>query len=175
MLIRHYIDREINDLLKQLTIICDTREQVNENITGYLDSKKIPHITRKLDTGDYSAMIGDMTLEQTVVIEKKNSIDEIAGNFTVDRARFENEFLRAKADGIKVFLIIENCSWSDIFLHNYRSKLKPQSLIASLLSWQVRFNITVQFCKPSETGQIIYGILYYAAREALKKGANACM
>jgi ERCC4-type nuclease len=165
-------DAEIKALLKQLTIICDTREQVNENITGYLDSKKIPHITRKLDTGDYSAMIGDMTLEHDLVVEKKNGLDEIAGNFTVDRKRFEDEFTRAKAEGLKVFLLIENATWSDILLHNYRSKLKPQSLIASLLSWQVRFNITIMFCKPSETGQIIYGILYYAAREALKKGAH---
>lgn len=170
---RHYTDKETNDLLKQLTVICDSREQINENITGYLDSKKIPHITRKLDTGDYSAMIGDMTLEHDVVIEKKNGLDEIAGNFTVDRQRFEDEFTRAKAEGLKVFLLIENATWSDIFLHNYRSKLKPQSLIASLLSWQVRFNITVTFCKPSETGQIIHGILYYAAREALKKGEMA--
>lgn len=167
---RHYTDKEITDLLKQLTIICDSREQVNENITGYLDSKKIPHITRKLATGDYSAMIGDMTLEHDVVIEKKNGLDEIAGNFTVDRQRFEDEFLRAKAGGTKVYLLIENASWGDIFLHNYRSKLKSQSLLASLLAWQVRFNITIIFCKPSETGQIIYGILYYAAREALKKG-----
>jgi ERCC4-type nuclease len=167
---RHYTEKEISELLKQLTVICDTREQVNEHVTGYLDSKKIPRITRKLDTGDYSAMIGDMTLERDVVIEKKNGLDEIAGNFTVDRQRFEDEFTRAKADGLKVFLLIENASWSDIYLHNYRSKLKPQSLIASLLSWQVRFNITIIFCKPSETGQIIYGILYYAAREALKKG-----
>jgi ERCC4-type nuclease len=165
---RHYTDKEIGDMLKQLTVICDTREQVNENITGYLDSKKIPRITRKLDTGDYSAMIGDMTLEHDVVIEKKNGLDEIAGNFTVDRQRFENEFTRAKAEGLKVFLLIENASWSDILLHNYRSKLAPKSLIASLLSWQVRFNVTIIFCNPSETGQIIYGILYYAAREALK-------
>ena len=168
---RHYTDKEINELLKQLTVICDSREVVNGHVTGYLDSKKIPHITRKLDTADYSAMIGDMTLEHDVVIEKKNSIDEIAGNFTVDRQRFEDEFTRAKAEGLKVFLLIENCTWSDIFLHNYRSKLTPKSLIASLLSWQVRFNITIIFCKPSETGQIIYGTLYYAAREALKKGA----
>lgn len=168
---RHYTDKEISELLKQLTVVCDSREQVNQNVTGYFDSKKIPHVTRKIDTGDYSAMIGDMTLEHTVTIEKKNGLDEVAGNFTVDRQRFENEFMRAKAEGLKVFLLIENASWSDILLHNYRSKLKPQSLIASLLSWQVRFNITVTFCKPSETGQIIYGILYYAAREALKKGA----
>ena len=87
---------------------------------------------------------------------------------TADRDRFEREFLRAKAYGVKVYLIIENCSWSDIMLHNYRSKLTPKSLMATLLSWQVRFNVSVIFCKPQETGQIIYYTLYYAAREALK-------
>jgi ERCC4-type nuclease len=168
---RHYTEREINDTLKQITVICDTREQINGNITGYFDKKKIPHIARKLDTGDYSAMIGDMTLEHDVVVERKASLDELARNFTVDRQRFEDEFTRAKADGLKVFLLIENASWEKILLHDYRSKLAPKSLIASLLSWQVRFNITIIFCKPSETGQIIYGILYYSAREALKKGA----
>lgn len=165
---RYLKEKEITDLLKGLTIICDSREQVNEHVVGYLESKKIPCTTRKLETGDYSAMINDMTLERDVVVERKANIDEIAGNFTVNRQRFEDEFLRAKAEGIKVFLIIENCTWGDIFLHNYRSKLLPKSLIASLLSWQVRFNITLIFCNPNETGQIIYGILYYAAREALK-------
>lgn len=167
---RHYTEKEINDLLKQLAIIVDTKEQVNNHITDYFDKKKITKIERSLDTGDYSAMIGDMTLERDVLIERKANIDEIAGNFTVDRRRFENEFLRAKSEGTKMFLVIENGSWSDIFLHNYRSKLLPKSLLASLFSWQIRFNITITFCKSSETGQIIHGILYYAAREALKNG-----
>lgn len=167
---RHYTDKEINELLKQITIICDTREQQNGHVTGYFDKKKVAHTSRKLDTGDYSAMIGDMTLEHDVVVERKASIDELCGNVTVDRQRLADEFTRAKADGLKVFLVVENASWSDIFLHNYRSKLEPKSLIATLLSWQIRYNITVVFCKPGESGQIIYGILYYAAREALKKG-----
>lgn len=172
-MVKYLTDKEINEQLKQLTVIIDTREQVNGEIVGYFDKHKVAHATRKLDTADYSAMLGDMTLEHEVAVERKASIDEIAGNFTADRERFEREFLRAKAEGLKVFLIIENCSWSDIFLHNYRSKLEPKSLIASLLAWQVRFNITICFCKPNETGQIIHGILYYAAREALKNGGMA--
>lgn len=167
---RHYTEKEINELLKQLTVICDTREVVHDHVTGYFEKNKVAHISRKLDTGDYSAMIGDMTLEHDITCERKANLDELCSNLTADRDRFEREFLRAQANGTKVYLVIENCSWSDIFLHNYRSKLTPKSLIASLLSWQVRFNITIIFCKPSETGQIIYGILYYAAREALKKG-----
>ena len=165
---KYLTDKEIVERLKTLTVVVDSREQVNQHVTGYFDSKKIPYITRKLDTADYSAMVGDMTLEHDTACERKANLDELCSNLTADRDRFEREFLRAKANGTKVYLLIENASWSDIFLHNYRSKLAPKSLVASLLSWQVRFNITVVFCKPSETGQIIHGILYYAAREALK-------
>lgn len=161
-------DTEIKEKLKGLTIIIDRREQVKEHITDYFDKQKVLYTERSMSVGDYSAMIEDMTLEHTVSIERKANLDEIAGNFTAGRERFENEFLRAKAGGTKVFLLIENASWSDILLHNYQSKLKPQSLIATLLAWQIRYNITIIFCKPSETGQIIHGILYYAAREALK-------
>jgi len=166
---RHYTDKEITELLKQMVIVCDTREQENGHVTGYLDKRKVAHMSRKLDTGDYSAMIGDMTLEHEVVVERKNSLDELASNM-VDRIRIEDEFTRAKASGIKVFLLVENASWTDIFLQNYRSKYAVNSFIGTLLAWQIRYNITVTFCKSTESGQIIYGILYYAAREALKKG-----
>lgn len=164
----HRTDRETTELLKSLTVICDTREQVNVNVTEYFSKNKIPYKSRKLDVGDYSVMVGDTTFEDDVVCERKANIDEICGNMTADRDRFEREFLRAKANNIKVFLIVENCTWSDILLHNYRSKLTPKSLMATLLSWQVRFNVSIIFCKPQETGQIIYYTLYYAVREKLK-------
>lgn len=78
--------------------------------------------------------------------------------------------MRAKAYGTKVHLIIENATWTDIFLGNYRSKTSSKSLVGSLLSWMVRFNITVTFCKPDETARIIYGIFYYYAKEKLLYG-----
>lgn len=169
-MITHYSDTDIKKALKGLVVLCDSREQVNKEIIAYFDKANVQHVTRALETGDYSAMLGSSTFEDEIVIERKANLDEIAGNFANGRDRFEREFIRAKANGIKVFLIIENASWSDILIHNYRSDLKPQSFIATLLSWQARFNITVVFCKPSETGQIIYTTLYYWIRNRLKRG-----
>lgn len=169
-MLTHYTDAGLKKALKDLCVICDTRENINQHITSWLDKHKIPHQSRALETGDYSAMLGDYTFEDEVVIERKANLDEIAGNFTTGRERFEREMIRAKANGIKVFLIVENASWSDILLHNYRSDLRPQSFIATLLSWQARFNLTIVFCKPSETGQILYGTLYYWVRNRLKRG-----
>lgn len=166
----HYTDGEIKKALSELTVIVDSREQVNFHISSWLDGKGIKHITRALETGDYSAMLDGETFEDEIVIERKANLDEIAGNFTQGRERFEREMIRAKANGTKVFLIIENASWHDILLHNYHSQLKPQSLMASLLSWQVRYNITIMFCRPEETAQLMYSTLYYWAWNRLKRG-----
>ena len=168
-MVRHWTDSQLAEELKKLTIICDTREQ-DTHCEEYFRSQKIPCVVRKLDTGDYSAQIGDMTLERSVAIERKHNLDELCGNMTVDRDRFEREFLRAKAHGLHIFLIVENASWTDVFLGNYRSKLSSKSLVGSILSWLARFDVTLIFCKPDETPKLIYGILYYFAREELLYG-----
>lgn len=168
-MVRHWTEAGLTAELKKLTIIADSREQVNDHLTQWWDRNSIPYVTRKLDIGDYSAQIGDMTLEEDIVIERKRNLDEIAGNFSTSRERFEREFLRAKANGTKVFLIIEDATWEDIYLHNYRSQLSEKSLVASLISFQIRFNITILFCAPQNTPRLIYNLLYYAAREQLKR------
>ena len=168
-MVRHWSDAELKEELKKLTIICDTREQ-DTHCEEFFKKKNVPCVVRKLDVGDYSAQIGNMTLERSAVIERKHDLEELCGNMTADRDRFEREFLRAKAQGIKVFLIVENASWGDIFLGNYRSKLAPQSLVASILSWIARYDVTVIFCKPNETPRLIHGIMYYRAREELLYG-----
>jgi len=164
---KYRTEKEVKELLKTMTLIIDTREQVNYNILGYLSERGVPHISRKLDVGDYSCEIDGMTLEDSIAIERKNSIDEIAGNFTADRTRFENEFLRAKANNTKMFLVIENCSWQSIKSHDYRSKMSSAALMGSLLSWQAKYNITIIFTIPEMTGEIITHTLYYWARENL--------
>ena len=136
-------------------------------MTKYFDKQGVPYFNRKLDVGDYSAQIGALSIERDIAIERKHNLDEICGNFTSERERFEREFLRAKAYNTKVVLIIENATWNDVYVGNYRSKVTPKSLLGSLLSWMVRYNVTVTFCKPEETGKLIHGILYYAAKEIL--------
>lgn len=167
---KHWTDRELADALKDLKVITDTREQVNDHIIKYFDTHKVEHFSRKLDIGDYSAQLGDETYERNVVIERKHNLDELCGNLTADRDRFEREFLRAKAYNTKVFLLIEEASWDDVFLGNYRSKLAPKSLLASLLSWQTRFGITIVFANKVNSGALIHGILYYWVREELLYG-----
>ena len=168
-MVKRWNEKELAEELKKLTIIVDTREQ-STTPRKYFEDKHIPHIIRKLDTGDYSAMLGDMTLEHDVFVERKSGLTELCGNWGTERERFTREFTRAKADGAKPFLLIENNTIDDIFLGNYRSKLPPKSLWGSACAWMARYNTTVIFCKPENTGRIIYGVLYYYAREILTNG-----
>ena len=169
-MLTHYTDAEIKQKLKELVVICDTRENVNGHLTSWLDKHNIQHKSRALEAGDYSVMLGDTTFEDEIAFERKANLDEIAGNFTIGRERFEREMIRAKARGTKLFLVVENATWTDIFLHNYRSRLEPKSLFASLMSWQAEYNLTVIFCKSSETAQILYSTLYYWVRARLRRG-----
>lgn len=169
-MITHYTDTELQKKLKGISIVCDTREQVNGHVTGWMDKNGIQHQSRALETGDYTASLDGYSFEDEVVVERKANLDEIAWNFTAGRERFERELIRAKAHNTKVFLIVENATWTDIFLHNYRSKLNPKSFFGTLCSWQAEYNLTVIFCKPDETGRILYSILYYWVRKHLRRG-----
>ena len=170
-IVRKWKESELTEELSKLTIIVDSREQ-DPHCENWFKQNNIPFVRRKLEAGDYSAMIGDYTLENDVFIERKADLTEICGNFTSSRERFEREFTRAKAIGAKPFLLIENDSFDDVYLGNYRSKVQPNSLIGSLLTWQVRYNATILFCSRKNSPKLIFGVLYYFAREVLLYGSE---
>ena len=128
---------EVRDCLSSMTVIYDTREQETAALHRRLKSMQCPHKRQKLDSGDYSCECtlpnGTVySLADKVVIERKMSADEICSNFTRGRERFVREFDRLKSTGGKPYLLIENTSWEDIFAGNYRSRLNPMALVASL-------------------------------------------
>jgi ERCC4-type nuclease len=164
---RHLNDSEVTAALKRMQIICDTRERENKHILDYLESRGIALITRRIKTGDYSAQLDDLTIEDEVVIERKSGLDELANNVSNDRQRFEDEFLRAKANGVKIFLLVENAEWRDIADAKYRSKVNAHAFEATLCSWQVRFNITIMFTPRADAGRRLYEILWYFMRERI--------
>lgn len=176
-----YTDKEVRAILKQMGVLADTREQKWEHVRWALENAGCRVEREKLDQGDYTAFVpmsafpgfqdvpGLYSLQDEVVIERKANLDEIAGNFTTGRDRFEREFIRAKSKGIKVYLLIENSSWADIFSHNYRSQLNPKSLEGSLRSWQAKYNVSVEFCRPEESARAIYNILHYWLKARLEE------
>lgn len=162
-------DKEISNILNDIVYIFDTREQKNHHIIEYFEKNNIPYIIEKLETTDYSYYLPNyphLNLDKQVLIEKKNSLDEICGNFTKDRDRFAREFERV--DNELVHIIIENATWRKLFNHSYNSQLPPKSLLASLLTWNARYDCPIWFCKKDEIAILIQNIIYYNLREILK-------
>ncbi|MEE1146957.1 MAG: hypothetical protein UHS32_09320 [Bacteroidaceae bacterium] len=132
-----------------------------------------PNVREALNAGDYTAktLLPDGTwFYAPVAVERKMSLTEIAGNFTRERERFRAEFNRAREHGIRLYILIENASWEAAYAGAYRSQMKPQSLIASLLTWSARYGCAVLMCERSDTGgKLIRDILHYEMREALDR------
>ena len=168
-----YSDKDIKQMIKQLTVLIDSREKANDHITDYFTKNHIAYETTALSYGDYSCRIptltGDIYFHDSIVIERKNSLEELSGNLTRDRERFEKEFLRAGNDGCKVYLVIEDMGgYSSIVNHSYKTEFKPNAFMASLKAWETRFNLNVQFIDKQYAGFFILSTLKYFVKEALK-------
>ena len=159
---------DVEEALKTLTVIVDTREQDTAALSRRLE--KFPrHKREKLNAGDYSGklLINGDWFYMPVAIERKMSIDELCACYCQQRPRFEREFERAKDAGIKMYLLIEGGSWETIYSDLYQSHMRPRSLVGSILTWLSRYNAQILMCKPNTTGQLIWDILYYEARQTL--------
>ena len=165
---------EIRDCLDSMVILCDTREQPTERLKRRLEATGLPYERKKLDAGDYSCKCtlpdgGELDFSTRVVIERKYDLTEICTCFGKERQRFEREFLRAKENGTRIYLLIENATWENVFAGKYRSKYASQALVASLLAWQTRYDMKIVFCKSETTGKLIKEILFRELKQHLEE------
>lgn len=165
---------EIRDALESMTLIVDTREQDTERARKRIASTGLPAQRRKLDVGDYSCFCimpggGELSLEHSVVIERKMNLDELCQCFGRERKRFEREFERAKEAGTIIYLLVENGNWEHAYNGKYRSLLKPQALVASIEAFRARYGMQLDFCKEETSGKLIRDILYRHMKETLQE------
>jgi ERCC4-type nuclease len=163
--------REIEDALRGMVILVDTREQDTPRFRARLESMNCLYERCKLDFGDYSAKfsVGGEWLMLNAAVERKMDFSELAQCFCNGRARFAREFERAKAADAKIYLLIENQCWEDAYSGNYRSQMNPQAFVASLLAWLARYRCQIIFCDQRTSGNLIHDILYREGREMLER------
>lgn len=170
-----YSDNEIKQLLSNIVILIDTREQENSHIIEYFEAKGINYKSQKLDFADYSYMlpaqpdmgiVRDMYFTNEITIERKANLEELSNNLTKDRDRLENEFLRSKG---KVYLLIEDPKgYENIITHKYNSRFNPKSFIASLKTFEARYNLNVNYIDKNYSGNFIALTFLYHLRQHLK-------
>lgn len=164
---------DLSNSLDSMTVIIDTREQPTKLSKIRYKQFEVPFRREKLDFGDYSAECtlpdgGTFSLSKIASIERKQSLDELAHCYCQDRPRFEREFIRAKDANAKVYLLIENASWEKAYSGLYRSKMRPESLVASITAWLARYRCQLIFCKEETSGKLIHDILYREMKQALE-------
>ena len=100
-------DKEKEKFMHDVTILCDTREQKNRHIIDLLNTYRIKYEHKKLDFGDYSFKVGERDFSLSCIVERKANINELWGNVTKDRERFEKELATAHNIANSVSLLIE--------------------------------------------------------------------
>lgn len=158
-----------------MVILVDTREQKNEHILKYFDVKGIKHVSKSLKYGDYSFMIPksdefgiprDLFFYNHIVVERKGSLEEISGNFTEGRDRFEKELSLAPKNKV---IMIENAGYSDVCFHNYQTQYNEKALWASLHTMWWKYGCPTFFVdKNSCSGAFIEGFFDYYLKTLVK-------
>lgn len=170
-----YTDKEMDELVSSLTVLVDSREKVNDHILDYFDRKSIPYKKKALDYGDYSFFIPanaklsiprDLYFNNQVVVERKASLEEISGNLTKERDRFEKELCLAPKTKV---LLIENANYEDIATGNYKTQYNKKSFWASIHSFWFKYNIPIMFMPDHQySGLFIRGFFEYYLKNYMR-------
>lgn len=173
---RKYTDKELEQLLKSMVILIDSREKVNDHITNWFDKKNVLYSRITLPSFDYSFMlpkneelgiIHDQLFYNDCSIERKNSLEELSGNFSQGRVAFNDEFSRTRCK--RKHLLIENGSYHDIVTGNYNTKYNSKSYLGSLHSFETKYDLHVRFMPDREdSATYILATFQYYLRFLLK-------
>lgn len=141
-------------------IICDTREKKNDHVLDYFRQRDIPFEIRKLDTGDYMDADNDR-----LTIDRKQNLDELCGNlFSPDKSRFWREVRRAKAEHVRMIVLIEHGgqirSLRDVpkWRGKY-TKVTGYRLYNEMCRCHIAYGVEFWFCDKRSTGKRIAEIL----------------
>lgn len=170
-----YSEKEIDQLVKSMVILTDTREQKNQHILNWLDKKGIPHKAKALGNGDYSFYLPanpglnierDLFFDKEIMVERKASLEELSSNFSQYRTRFEEEM--ATYAGLK-YLLIENANYQDIVSGKYDTKFSVKAYLASLHTFNHRYELQMMFMPdPQYSGYFLYGVFTYYLKHKLR-------
>lgn len=140
-------------------IVADTREQTP------LVFRRLPSITATLPTADYG--IAGFESLPLFGVERK-TVADLTACVGPERQRFERELLRLRAYRFKRLLIVGK--QADIESGRYRSNVCPAAVLASLETWEIRFDIPFVFePNPEAAARRVENWAYRFAAEITKE------
>lgn len=138
-----------------LTIVIDSREQQPYHFD-------LPTTVAGLKVGDYS-LAG---FEDRIAIERK-TVDDLITCLSSGRDRFERELERGR--DLDYFALVIEADLKSLAGGEYRSRMNPESVIQSLLTFSVRYRLPIFFVGDRQTGQrVTESLLSKYARETIR-------
>ena len=152
------------------TIQIDTREKQRaiQKIQSTFDQAGINYISSKCYVGDYCLLENPL-----LIIDRKQSISEIAGNATSGHGRMKRELERLDKMGAQMVFLIEQKHYIDpkgvhrtvnslediMYWENPHGLVNGFEVYKILDAWQHKHNISYRFCDKRSTGKVILEIL----------------
>lgn len=151
-------------------IIVDSREKPKaiDGILNYFKSNGFSYEVSKLLFGDYMDYNNP-----SLVIDRKQSIGELAKNCTAEHDRFRRELERVKTVDAHLVILVEQDRYKDRGQWIHVNKIEdlvrwssPYTITAGetvykiLAAWQGKYPISFVFCDKRNTGSLITEILY---------------
>jgi ERCC4-type nuclease len=148
-----------------LNIIIDTREKKDKitHLTNYFDAIGVKWYRSKLICGDYQN-----PKKPLVIIDRKQSLQEVCGNVTLQHDRFVRELELAKELGYKMIVLVEEPNITSLnqvpSWYNWRKKKNPRAVSGKTLfrimsTMSEKYDITWQFTTKANCGKKILELL----------------
>lgn len=139
-----------------MKILIDSREQLPFTFTGY---DVVPDVVA-LPVGDYSIP----GFKDKAAVERKSLDDLISCLMDASRVRFEKELSRARH--YDLFVVAVEGSLADVSNGRYRSEMRPQSALQSIITFQVRYRVPFMWCGNRAGAEYVtHGLLSKYLRE----------
>lgn len=146
-----------------MIIYRDTRDKKgkHDNVDGYLQKHGHEIVYQKLDVGDVMAQN-----IPHISIDLKRNLSELSKNLMnqEDHSRFYKEVRRARAQGIKLYILCEHggkiktikdvAQWSDKY-----SGVSGRALMERIYKCHIAYGVEFIFCDKRSTGRHIIEIL----------------
>lgn len=151
-------------------LLVDSREKPKaiKTILRELEKRGEKYSVTKLFIGDYMEYSNPL-----LIVDRKQSIQELAANCTRDHERFKAELERAKAVGAKLVILVEQNRYKDrdkwvhvetiediMLWSSPHTTIRGEKVYRVLRAWIAKYNIDVQFCDKRQTGTKILEIIY---------------
>lgn len=151
-------------------LLIDSREKPRAiaSILRTFDEANIVYESTKLLFGDYQ----DFNRPH-IVIDRKQTIAELAKNCTREHERFKSEMERARKAGATLVILVEQNRYKDrdkwrkveqvedlINWSSPHTMIIGEKVYRVLKSWMAKYPIRVEFCDKRSTGKRIIEIIY---------------